>query len=405
MDSSLYRFRNTSKEEGRIMEMKKKRSLDRLIRREIESGRLPGFLMAVKTESKEETFSYGLADPATGMKMERDTIFRLYSMSKPVCAVAVWILIERGLLSPDDRLEDILDEFRDMTVYTDNGPEPAQNSVRIRDLLNMTAGFTYDDNDTAGQKTGEIFAEIHRAEDEGRGISTREVAGMIARQPLAFEPGRRWRYGLCADVLGAVIEAVDGRRLSDFYREEIFEPLGMKDTGFYVPEEKLKRFAPLFARKETDGKCILAYDREHHLGLDDFLSPPAFESAGAGLVSTPDDYMKFAWMLAGGGKGNGRRILRETTVEQFGQNQLTVHQTKSVYFEHLQGYGYGNLMRVCMDEKEAAVPGIQHSFGWDGWCGPYMMADAVNRRAIIFFLQISAYADWTLNSEILRLVI
>lgn len=383
----------------------RKEQLDRLIGKEIDDGRLPGFLLGTKSENGEEIFAYGLADPSSGMKMERNTIFRLYSMSKPVCAVAVWILIERGVLSPDDRLGDILEEFRDMKVYHDDGPKAARNPVRIRDLLNMTAGFTYDDDDAAGQQTGEIFAEIHRAEDEGRRISTREVAGMIARQPLAFEPGERWRYGLCADILGAVIEAADGRRLSDFYREEIFEPLGMTDTGFYVPEEKQDRFAPLFAQEEKDGKCTLRYDRDHHLGLDDFLTPPAFESAGAGLVSTMDDYMKFAWMLACGGEGSGRRILRRETVEQFGENQLTGSQKASVYFEYLIGYGYGNLMRVCMDEKAAAVPGVRHAFGWDGWCGPYMSVDAVHRRVIVFFLQIAGYTDWDLNSKILRLFI
>lgn len=383
----------------------RKEQLDRLIGKEIDDGRLPGFLLGTKSEDGEEIFAYGLADPSSGMKMERNTIFRLYSMSKPVCAVAVWILIERGVLSPDDRLGDILEEFRDMKVYHDDGPKAARNPVRIRDLLNMTAGFTYDDDDAAGQQTEEIFAEIHRAEDKGRRISTREVAGMIARQPLAFEPGERWRYGLCADILGAVIEAADGRRLSDFYREEIFEPLGMTDTGFYVPEEKQDRFAPLFAREEKDGKCALRYDRDHHLGLDDFLTPPAFESAGAGLVSTMDDYMKFAWMLACGGEGNGRRILRRETVEQFGENQLTGPQKASVYFEYLRGYGYGNLMRVCMDEKAAAVPGVRHAFGWDGWCGPYMSVDAVHQRVIVFFLQIAGYTDWDLNSKILRLFI
>ena len=382
----------------------KKERLDRLIGNEIDRGRLPGFLIGTKSEDSEEIFSYGLADPTSGMKMERNTIFRLYSMSKPVCAVAVWILIERKLLALDDRLEDILEEFHNMSVYRKDREEPAQHPVKIRDLLNMTAGFTYDDNDAAGQKTGEIFTEIHRAEDEGRDISTREVARMIARQPLAFEPGERWRYGLCADILGAVIEEVAGCRLSDFYQKEIFEPLGMTDTGFYVPEEKQDRFAPLFERVEKDGVCILTYDRDHHLGLGDFLAPPAFESAGAGLVSTMDDYMKFAWMLACGGEGNGKRILKRETVEQFGENQLTESQKTSVYFEYLKGYGYGNLMRVCLDE-EAAVPGIKHAFGWDGWCGPYMMVDGRHKRALVFFLQIAGYTDWNLNSQILRLFI
>ena len=387
------------------MDENKKKILDQLIKNEIEKRHFPGFLIGTKTEDKEEVFSYGMADPSSGMRMERDTIFRLYFMSKPVCAVAIWILIERGLLSLDDRLEDIMTEFHDMVRYQGDELVAVQHPVTIRDLLNMTAGFTYDDEDVVGRKTGSLFEAIHKAEDEGRDISTRDVMKMLAEQPLANEPGRCWRYGLCADVLGAVIEVVDGRRLSEFYQKEIFEPLGMKDTGFYVPKNKKCRFAPLFAREDKMGKSVLTYDRGHHLGLDDFLSPPAFESAGAGLVSTYDDYMKFAWMLACGGELNGTRIIRRDTVKIFSENQLTRQQTEAIYLDYLKGYGYGNLMRVCVEEKEACVPGIRNAFGWDGWCGPYMTVDSENRKALVFFLQIAGYADWELNSDILRLFI
>ncbi len=387
------------------MDRDKKEQLDAMIEREIREGRIPGFLIGTKTEKAEEVFSYGLADAARGVKIERDTIFRLYSMSKPICAVAVWILIERGKLSLDGLLSDFLPEFHNMVRYQDHELVPVQNPVKIRDLLNMTAGFTYDDEDPAGQRTGELFAVIHQAMDEGKEISTREVMKMLAGQPLADEPGKHWRYGLCADVLGAVVETVDGRRLRDFYKEEIFDPLGMKDTGFYVPKEKQVRFAPLFRQKVENGKCVLEYDKEHHLGLGNFLTPPSFESAGAGLVSTYDDYMKFAWMLAGGGELAGVRILKKETVDRFAENQLTDRQTKGIYFEHMQGYGYGNLMRVCLDGEQAYVPGIKHAFGWDGWCGPYMMVDRRHKEVLLFFIQIAGYANWELTAQLLRLLL
>lgn len=376
-----------------------------MVEREMEKNHFPGFLIGIKTEHSEECISYGTADPASKMGMEQDTIFRLYSMSKPICAVAVWILIERGKLSLDARLDEYLPEFRDMVRVQGNHTVPIGKPVTIRMLLNMTAGFSYDTDDLTGQKTGKVFEWIHHAMDAGTGISTREAVKLFAEIPLAFEPGERWRYGVCADILGAVIEAADGRKLGDFYREEIFEPLGMGDTGFFVPKEKQGRFAPLFKQVGKNGSCELSYDREHHLGLGDFLEPPAFESAGAGLVSTYQDYMKFAWMLANGGMGNGRRIVKADTVALFSQNQLTKEQTRGIYFEHMPGYGYGNLMRICLDGEHAPVPGEKGAFGWDGWCGPYMSVNKDKKKAVLFFVQISAYSNWKLSSEIFRLLL
>lgn len=385
------------------MDKDKKEQLDVLIGRALREHHFSGFLIGVKSQKTEEAYDYGFADPNSGMKMKKDTIFRLYSMSKPICAVAVWILMERGKLSRHTLLSDIFPEFRNMERWENDTTVPVRKPICISDLLNMTAGFTYDDDDRAGRETGMLFKCLHDAIDAGKKIPTREVVKMIADRPLAHEPGERWRYGLCADILGAVIEEVDGRRLGKFYQDEIFGPLGMKDTGFYVPQEKNNRFAPLFCRKPENGGYRLFYDREHHLGLGDFLSPPAFESAGAGLVSTYNDYMKFSWMLACGGSLNGARILSGDTVASFAQNQLTKEQTEKIYFRQMKGYGYGNLMRVCLEGENAPVPGMKQAFGWDGWCGPYMTVDIKRQRALAFFFQTSGYAQWDLTAEILRL--
>lgn len=385
------------------MDREKKKQLDDLVYKEISSGILPGYLIGTKKDGSEEIFSYGMADKKSGLGMERDTIFRLHSMSKPICAVAVWILIERKKLSLDMPLASIFPEFENMYRWSGKEVVSVTHPITIRHLLNMTAGFTYDDDDYPGRKTGMLFKTIHNAIDEKKEIPTREVIRMLSRQPLADEPGKRWRYGLCADVLGAVIEKVDGRRLGNFYKEEIFEPLGMKDTGFYVPEEKCSRFSPLYAQQiDSDGKCVLSYDKDHHLGLGDFLSPPAYESAGAGLVSTYDDYVRFAWMLASGGIFGKRRILQEETIDNFTKNQLDPEQTSGIYFPHMHGYGYGNLMRVCMGAKDA-VPGTKGSFGWDGWSGTFMSVDRVHRSVLLYFIQISSYSNWPFNSKILGL--
>lgn len=389
------------------MGKEKQQQLDFLINQKIQSGEIPGFMIGTKTIKTEECFCYGTADPYTGLQIGKDTIFRLYSMSKPICAVAVWILIERGKLDLDSLLLEVLPEFKNIVRYTDDGSGntvPVQNPIKIRNLLNMTAGITYDDIVVPGRREGQIFESIHRAIDTGKNITTREAVRLFAELPLAAEPGEAWRYGLCADVLGAVIEAVDGRSLGEFYEQEIFEPLGMKDTGFYIPQEKQGRFAPLFKQNKEGERCRLEYDCEHHLGLGDFLSPPAYESAGAGLVSTYNDYMKFAWMLASCGiSEDGVRILKPETVKRFAQNQLTPAQTQTIYYAHMPGYGYGNLMRVCLEGEKAKVPGTKGSFGWDGWCGPYMTVDIHQKKVLLYFLQISAYSDWEFNGKLFRL--
>ncbi|CUX35225.1 serine hydrolase domain-containing protein [Clostridium sp. C105KSO13] len=394
-----------SMEEETKVEERVKQDLDKRITEEIRKGHIPGVLGGACVDGKEtDYFSYGKANISTGMELRRNTIFRLFSMSKPVCAVAAWILIERGDLDLEDPVGKYLPEYKKMNCLKAGHIVPAKESVQIHHLLNMTAGLAYNDEDTIGQETEKIFAQIHRAIEAGEMMRTREVVKNLAEVPLSFDPGEQWRYGLCADVLGAVIEVVSGSSLGDFYQKEIFMPLGMSDTGFYVPKEKQNRFAPLYKRIPSDSgdNSALICDSEYHLGLGGFLSKPAFESAGAGLVSTYQDYMGFAQMLANGGVFDHTRILSPDTVKQFTRNQLTAKQTESIYFQHMKGYGYGNLMRVYLDKEEALVPGSENSFGWDGWCGPYMAVNMEQKKSIVFFIQVSAYADWDLNVQIIE---
>lgn len=384
----------------------KRKKLEKIILPEMQRNHFPGILIGISKNDSESSVTFGEIDPYTGEKPKRDTIYRLFSMSKPVCAVAAWILIEQGELDMDDPVSKYLPEFKDIRRYTDNFDKivPVQKELKVKHLLHMTAGLTYNDEDKPGVNMGKIFDKIHAGIQQGKQITTREAVKMIASSPLAFEPGKQWRYGVCADVMGAVIEVVSGKTLCEFYREKIFEPLGMHDTGFYVPKEKQNRFAPLFQQVIKNGECRLVYDAEYHLGLGDFLSPPTFESAGAGLVSTYEDFMRFAKMLANGGERKGVRILKQETVEEFAKNQLSEQQLKTMCFEHLKGYGYGNYMRVCMDEKRAdRVPAPKGSFGWDGWCGPFISVNTEKNEAVVYMLQISAYSNWLNSSKMLEI--
>ncbi|MDU7710441.1 MAG: serine hydrolase domain-containing protein [Clostridium sp.] len=368
-----------------------------LMEEEIKKEHFAGALIGYYEKGREVFLdTYGMADREEARPVRRDTIFRLYSMSKPVAAVAVMILAERGLLDLDAPVCRYLPEYERMYVLGDETPY----TITVRQLLNMTAGIVYPDEDAAGQEMTGLFEDIHAHIRDGAGYSTREVVKKIAEKPLANVPGSAWRYGLCADVLGAVIEVVSGMTLGAFYKKEIFEPLGMADTGFYVPREKWGRLAQLYRQEETENGVKLAVEEERTLGLTKCLEQPAFESAGAGLLSTADDSARFCMMLANQGILDGVRILKAETVEQFMQNQLGETQTESIYFEHMKGYGYGNLMRVLLDENASPIGGKQGEFGWDGWAGAYMAVDAKKQTVFLFMVQVSAYSNWPLNRAI-----
>lgn len=375
----------------------KKQALQKKIGEEIKNNHIPGAVLGVYEKGREVFFdTYGMADIEVQKPMSRDTIFRLYSMSKPIAAVGAMILYEQGLLDLDVPVSKYLPEYRHMYV----AGESETRIVTVRHLLNMTAGIVYPDTDVAGQAMDELFQEIHIRITEGMGYNTREVARRIAKIPLANEPGRVWRYGLCADVLGAVMEVITGMKLSKFYEKEIFQPLGMVDTGFYVPKEKQQRLAQLYRQETKETGMSLVIEEGRTLGLTECLEPPAFESAGAGLLSTVDDYYRFCMMLANKGKYKAVQILQSETVENFTRNQLDVTQTESIYFEHMKGLGYGNFMRVVTGEEMAMIGRVKGEFGWDGWTGAYMHIDCSHNRAMIFLLQVTAYSDWLLNKKI-----
>lgn len=337
---------------------------------------------------------------------QEGTIYRLYSLSKPVAAVAAMLLAEQGELDLLSPVGAYLPEFQEMKVWTPKGLINSERPVRVQDLLNMTAGIVYPDEDGPGRFMQEAFDDIQRKTDTEEAYSTREVMGIIAGQPLAFQPGENFRYGLCADVLGGVIEVITGQKLSTFYRKNIFDRLDMGDTGFYVPKEKQNRLAELYCKKETPEGTALLPDRKRHLGLGYGLVPPAFESAGAGLYATLEDYAHFANMLAAKGVYKNRRILSEKMVELFGVNQLGESQRQDLWksFTHLKGFGYGNLMRIHMEPGISRMNAPAGEFGWDGWSGPYCSIDLSSQTVVLYMTQISAYSGWELIGKIKNLV-
>lgn len=330
---------------------------------------------------------YGEADKENHIPMERNSIFRCYSMTKPITAVAVMTLVEKGVIALSDPVSNFIPSFKNQTVLTKKGYVPAKREVVIQDLLNMTAGLTYPDASfPAGKEMQNMIDKYYADVEAGNPISTYDLAVLIGEQPLEFQPGEGWRYGFCADVLGAVIEVVTGKTYGEYLKETIFEPLGMTETDFYVPIEKQNRFMQNYQympETQTMEPCTW-----QHLGLTYMhKKKPLFESGGAGLVSTIDDYSKFVNMMLGKGTLGNVRILGRKTVEIMTRNNLTPKQLEMYDWDTIKGYGYGNLMRVMMDVPASQSLGSEGEFGWDGWLGSYVAMDPKENLAIIYVIQ------------------
>ena len=360
----------------------------------VEKKEASGLNLLVYKEGREAGYwQSGLADVEKSRPYQRDTIVRLYSMSKPVTAVAAMILMEEGKLDFADELYRYLPEFKNLKVCYEKGRSgkavPASRPILIQDLLNMTSGYTYgawsEDCPLGEHLTSDLIAELNADEAEGgkNQITTREVARRLSEIPVSFEPGTDYNYGLSADILGAVIEVISGMKLSDFMKERIFKPLGMNDTAFYVPEDKQNRLAKVYRA----GGELFTYC---NLGIQDKMNhEPAFESGGAGLCSTIDDYMKFALMLTNGGVLDGRRILSENTVRYLSEARLmpALQQRFDMKMPHLAGYTYCNLLRVAANPGSCNVITNKGEFGWDGWLGPYVSVDLKNKITIVMTMQ------------------
>lgn len=355
-----------------------------IINQEIEKGEIAGANIMVLHKGKEIFFDcYGYADKENKIPVKRDTIFRLFSMSKPITAVATMILVERGEIDVRDAVSKYIPAFAGQRVWCDGKEIPTERDITVWDCLNMTTGIPYPDlSFESGRQMDELFKELIARRENGEEVTTMDYVNRIAQVPLAFQPGERWMYGLSADILGAVIEAVSGKKYSKFLQDEIFLPLGMKDTGFYVPADKEWRFAKNYDMVNGE---LVPFTRSH-LG-EYYKQDVAFESGGAGMVSTIEDYSHFVQMLVNNGTYNGTRILGRKTVDYMAQNHLRPEQMGALNWDSNLGCGYGCLMRILINQSAAGTNGSLGEFGWDGWTGNYMTVDRSEELGILYFIQ------------------
>lgn len=321
----------------------------------------------------------GLADREAGRPIASDTIYRMYSMTKPITCAAALQLYEQGKFLLTDPVADYLPEFASMRVASTrpNGQaavlRPAQRKMTLRDLFTMSSGLSYDLDSPS----------IRRLREEtGGAFTTRQFAQAIAREPLLFEPGEHFHYSLSHDVLGAVIEVISGQKLGDYLHEHIFAPLGMHSTWFRVPEGEMGRVACCY-QPQADGSP--AQRLPYHNG---YQNGTQVESGGAGLSSTVEDYMRFAMAMTHLGQlPGGARVLGRGTVELMRLNQFDPVRMADFDWIQFRGYGYGLGVRTLVSPAQAGYAGTPGEFGWGGAAGTYVLMDPASGLSIVYAQQ------------------
>lgn len=314
-----------------------------------------------------------------------DSIYRLFSLTKPITATAVMQLVENGKIELSNPLWWYYTPLHELKVLRDGKLEKPSRDVTIYDLLTMTSGFKYPDDTPAGREMAKLWGEMSESIAAGRSMTTAQFIGKMADVPLSFDPGEKWEYGSSADVLAFVIEQVSGMSFGEYLRKNILDRLGMDDTDFYVPADKKDRLMSAYKFGE-DGKN---YKHEHvnELCITDLFEKPVFESGGAGLFSTIEDYSKFVKMLMGQGNKDGMRILGRNTVKFMRQCMIPVSMTAPACWDSMRGQGYGTLMRVMTDSSRSGMLYNEGTFGWDGMLGCYFSIDPVENMAMVLFMQ------------------
>lgn len=368
------------------MYSKKFENVSKLLKACVESGEVAGTSICIIKSNKEVyRENIGFANLEKQIPIENDTIYRLFSMTKPITAVAMMILYERGLFDLNEPISNYIPAYKSSKIVTADGIIDAKNQITIKHLFNMTSGIPYPANNSVSSiEVNKIFSRMSTDIEKGNSWTTQKFGEAFATVPLAFEPGQGWTYGLSADILGCLVEIISGKSFGEFLKDEIFEPLDMEDTGFWVPKEKKERLAQVY---EFDKESKLIPFLRRHLGLNIFFSKPPFESGGAGLMSTIDDYSRFTAMLLNEGIFNCQKILSRKSVELMTSNHLNDVQMKYFSSDKLSGYGYGMLMRTMVNPAQAGCIGSVGEFGWDSWSGNWFCIDPKEKLIIIFMMQ------------------
>jgi CubicO group peptidase (beta-lactamase class C family) len=349
----------------------------------VDNGRLAGVVTMVSRHGKVVEFdAVGKRDIAANAPMQKDSIFRIYSMSKPITGVAMMMLFEEGKWQLNDPVAKYIPEFAKLKVYSTeaNGNvalKDQNHPVTMRELMSHSGGFTYGFFSQTAVDKMQIEADLLNPNN-----TLDEFIKRVAKLPLNSQPGSEWHYSISVDIQGYIVQKLSGMPFEEFLEKRIFKPLGMSDTGFYVPKEKLNRFAEFYSY-DNDGKLKAVGVRE---GLNhDFAAKPALSSGGGGLVSTAGDYMRFCQMLLNGGQLDGVRLLSPLTVELMRTNVLA----PSVPIL-APGAGFGLDFAIYTDPVAAGGYYGKGSYWWGGAAGTWFWIDPVNDLVVVGMIQQAA---------------
>jgi len=383
--------------------------LDRFLQqRYLESGRLPCATTLIERRGEiVHTSLQGSMDVERGRAVADDTIFRIYSMTKPITSVAIMMLVEEGAIGLDDPVHRYIPQWRNLGVYEAGfigtfRTRPTSGPMRIVDLLRHTSGLTYG----LQQRTNVDAAYRKFGYGDPAGASTLDamIEG-LAKIPLEASPGDVWNYSVSTDVLGYLVGKVSGVPFEEFLRQRIFAPLGMVDTGFHVPAEKASRLAACYIAT-PDGRMQLQDDPH----TSKFLRAPTFVSGGGGLVSTTADYLRFCRMLLNGGVLGDTRLLSPKTIELMTANHLPggkelPEMSVSLFSEAgYSGVGFGLGFAVTTNPARSLIPGSTGDFSWGGMASTYFWIDPREQLIVIFMTQLMPSTLYNIRRELRTLV-
>ena len=367
-----------------------------LARRYVDEGKLAGVVTIVARHGKIVHYeAVGKQSLESGAPMTRDTLFRIYSMSKPITAVAAMILYEEGKFQLTDPVSKFVPELKGLKVLKDGKEIPAQSEINMQQLLSHTAGFSY------GFLPGDAVDKRYQDEKLLSSKDLDEFIKRLARIPLRYDPGSRWHYSVAVDVTGAVIERISGQGFDRFLKERVFAPLKMEDTFFEVPESKLSRFGTNHRWNAEQRKLEVAPSSDYPI-----YRKTTFFSGGGGLVSTAMDYMRFAEMLRNGGELEGVRVLSPKTIQLMTMDHLpatvkigTSGETPTVSLGGVSGSGFGLGFGIITDVPKSGVIGSVGEYSWGGAAGTVFWVDPVEEIVVVGMVQLMQ-SPWPLRREL-----
>ena len=369
--------------------------LDNLMIRYVESGKLAGTVTCIARRGQVlHCKTFGHQNLETETPMAEDSIFRIYSMTKPITSVALMILYEEALFNLTDEVSQYIPAFKDVKVWgADGALESPIRPMTVQDLLRHSAGLSYGGFADSKSPVDKLYDE---ADLFNLNITNAELTDRIANLPLLYHPGGKWHYSVATDVIGYLVELMSDKPLADFMQEKIFNPLGMVDTAFHIDPSKMSRFCTLYGKTpESDFGVLDTPD------TSDFLPPVTLNSGGSGLVSTIADYLKFTLCLLNKGELNGERLLGSKTVELMTCNHLPSALLPIAFegTEPMLGMGFGLGFGVMLDPAQTGVIGAVGDYGWGGYAETYFWNDPQEELTAILMTQYLPSQTYPIRKE------